>query len=95
MEAIDYKPYMENDHKVYVAVFEVRSKSGKIKPLAVIWEDGKRFKIDEVLDVRPAASLKAGGAGLRYKIRLGDRETYLFLEEDKTGDKWFVERKES
>ena len=58
-------------------------------PVAIHWEDGKEFEIDEVVDVRRAASLKAGGAGIRYTIRIGDRRTYLFLEEDK----WFVERR--
>jgi hypothetical protein len=61
--------------------------------LSFIWENGKRYKIDKVLDVRPAASLKAGGAGLRYTVMVRDHETYLFLEEDKIGAKWFMERK--
>jgi hypothetical protein len=90
---IDYKAYMENDCKVYVDVNENRLSDGRIVPLSFIWEDGNRYKIDKVLDVRPAASLKAGGAGLRYTVRIRDRETYLFLEEDKIGAKWFMERK--
>ena len=93
--AIDYRPYMESDHKVYVSVIEVRYKDGRLMPLSVIWEDDRRYKIDKVLDIRPAASIKAGGAGMRYKIRVRDRETYLFLEEDKAGAKWFMERKTS
>ena len=90
---IDYKPYMETDLKVYVSVIEVRYKDGRLFPLYLVWENGVRYKIDKVLDVRPSASLKAGGAGMRYKIRVRDRETYLFLEEDKAGAKWFMERK--
>ena len=86
---------MDTDLKVYVSVIEVRHKDGRLLPLALVWENGKRYKIDKVLDVRPAASLKAGGAGMRYKIRVRDRETFLFLEEDKAGAKWFVERKSS
>jgi hypothetical protein len=90
---IDYKLYMGNDYKVYVDVNEDRLKDGRIVPRSFVWEDGYRYKIDKVLDVRPAASLKAGGVGLRYTIRAGNRETYLFLEEDKMGAKWFMERK--
>jgi len=45
--------------------------------------------VDRVLDVRPAASLKAGGAGTRYTVRIRGRQTYLFREEDR----WFVERR--
>ena len=90
---IDYKPYMDNDLKVYVSVIELRRKDGQIVPLSVIWENDKRYKIDKVLDVCPAASLKAGGAGMRYKIRVGSRETYLFLEENGGKAMWFMERK--
>ena len=90
---IDYKAYMDNDCKVYVDVIENRLKDGRIVPLFFVWEDGSRYKIDKVLNVRPAASLKAGGAGMRYTVRVGGRETYLYLEEDKVGAKWFMERK--
>ena len=93
--AIDYQPYMESDHKVYVSVIEVRYKDGRLMPLSVIWEDDKRYKINKVLNICKAASLKAGGAGLRYTIRIGDQQRYLFLEEDRSGAKWFVERKTS
>ncbi|MBS5518263.1 MAG: hypothetical protein KHX17_06955 [Clostridiales bacterium] len=58
-------------------------------PRAVQWEDGRVFTIDKVLDVRPAASLKAGGQGVRYTCRIRDRETYLFYE----NPRWFVERR--
>ena len=92
---IDYRPYMDSDLKVYVSVIEVRYKDGRLRPLSVIWENEKRYKIDKVLDIRKAASLKAGGAGIRYKIRVRDREAYLFLEEDINGVKWFMERKTS
>ena len=93
MDTIDYRPYMDSDHKVYVDVNENRHKDGRLVPLSFVWENGRRYKIDKILDVRPAASLKAGGAGLRYTIRVRDRETYLFLEEDRTSAKWFMERK--
>ena len=73
--------------KVYVDVTAKFVTTGDIIPLSIQWEDGRRFKIDRVLDIRPAASLKAGGAGIRYKCRIRGKETYLFLEENK----WFVE----
>ena len=85
--------YMENEHKVYVDVIEKRRKDGRILPIFVLWEDGIRYKIDKILDLRRAASLKAGGVGLRYTVRVGGRETYLYLEDDKVDAKWFVERK--
>lgn len=63
---------------------------GAILPLEIRWEDGRRYPIDRVLDIRRAASLKAGGAGIRYTCRIGGHPKYLFLEENK----WFVEARE-
>ncbi len=80
---------MEQSAKVYVAVNARFETDGRIMPLSITWEDGREFVIDRVLDVRKAASLKAGGAGTRYRVRIGYAETYLFLEEYR----WFVERR--
>lgn len=75
--------------KVFVEVIAKFTKDGGKIPLTVKWEDGRSFEIDKVTDVRRAASLKAGGQGMRYRCRINGRETYLWLEEDK----WFVDSK--
>ena len=62
---------------------------GSIIPLYVIWEDGRKFEVDKVMDVRRAASLKAGGQGTRYTIRMMGKETYLFYDDLV----WFMEGK--
>ncbi len=80
---------MEQSPKVYVAVNARFEPDGRLLPLSIVWEDGKEYAIDRVLEVRRAASLKAGGAGIRYHVRIGRTETYMFLEENK----WFVERR--
>ncbi|MBQ9316573.1 MAG: hypothetical protein IJ203_07095 [Atopobiaceae bacterium] len=46
-----------------------------------------RYQIDRVLDARQAYSLKTGGTGIRYTIRVGEHDTYLWYE----GPPWFVE----
>ena len=79
-----------NSAKVYVAVKARFEPDGRLIPLSVTWEDEVEYLIDRVLERKRAASLKAGGTGLRYRVRIGSRETYLFLEEDK----WFVERRQ-
>ena len=73
--------------KVYVEVAATFSPEGQIVPRQIRWEDGTLFKVDRVMDIRRAAATKAGGCGLRYTIRIGGRQTYLFLDEDR----WFVE----
>lgn len=77
------------DTKVYVAVEADFTREGDILPRRVLWEDGRYYNIDRVEDVRRAVSLKAGGAGLRYTVRIGRRTTCLYLEENR----WFVERR--
>ena len=61
---------------------------GNIRPRAIIWEDGRVFEIDRILDVRRAASLKAGGLGIRYICRIRGREVKLFNDEGH----WFIEK---
>ena len=61
---------------------------GNIRPRAIIWEDGRVFEIDRILDVRRAASLKAGGLGIRYICRIRGKEVKLFNDEGH----WFMEK---
>lgn len=75
--------------KTFVEVNALFDKNGRLIPKEIIWEDGRVFQIDKILDVRRAASLKAGGQGIRYTCRIKNRQTYLFYEEPK----WFVEKK--
>ena len=77
--------------KVYVDVFSLYTKEGDVIPLKIIWENSTTYDIDKVLDVCNAASLKAGGVGLRYKCRIHGKERYLFFEVN--DNKWFVEGK--
>lgn len=62
---------------------------GTIRPTSIIWEDGRVFAVDRVLDVRRAASLKAGGTGMRYTCRICGKTVMLWNEEGK----WFMEGK--
>ncbi len=75
--------------KVYVQVDARFTADGKIIPHRIVWEDGKVYTIDEVLDIRRAASLKAGGIGMRYLVRLDRKEAFLWYEEPA----WFMEGK--
>jgi hypothetical protein len=60
---------------------------GQVLPRAIHWHDGRVFSVDEILDVQRRASLKVGGCGLRYLVRIGATKTYLFYEDPL----WFVE----
>lgn len=60
---------------------------GKVIPLTILWQDGRTFEIDKVLDIRKKASTKGGGKGLRYTCRILNQERFLWLDDNI----WFVE----
>ena len=72
--------------KKYVEVCAVFKPDGRMIPILLWWDDRRKYTIDRVLDVRRAASLKAGGVGLRYTCRILGRERYLYYEDPA----WFV-----
>lgn len=85
--------------KVYVPVTVAFSEDGLMLPQTITWEDGEKFEIDRVLDIRQAAAMKAGGQGDRYTILVRGIQSYLFFERstDLTGNnlgRWFVERRQ-
>ena len=76
--------------KQYVEVLVKHLPDGIKIPVSIKWIDGQVFEIEKVLEIKPCASLKVGGFGDRYLVKINGKTTYLFLE----FDKWFVERKE-
>ncbi len=78
------------ERKVYVDVVAEFTQDGCLKPISIRWEDGRIFEIQKVLDVRRAASLKAGGAGTRYTCLIAGQQKHLFYEDN---NMWFVEGK--
>jgi len=77
----------ENPWKRYVKVRADFLTDGRIRPLMFRTEEGPIVRIDQIMDVRPAASLKAGGAGIRYICRVAERQIHLFHD----GEYWFIE----
>ena len=89
---------MTSQAKVYVAVIASFSEDGHLFPRRLRWEDGRDYSIEKVLDVRPAAALKAGGQGDRYTVQINGHQSYLFFERSPNISgtnlgKWFLERK--
>ena len=75
--------------KTYVAVLAKFDEAGAVIPLKIKWEDGRVFCVDKVEDKRRTASLKGGGTGERFTIRIEGKKTHLWRD----GDNWFVERR--
>ena len=85
--------------KVYVRVNATFGTDGSISPEVIEWEDGTQYQVERVLDVRRAASMRAGGSGIRYQVRVvwdtpegqpAYAVSYVWREDD---NKWVVEAK--
>ncbi len=88
----------DNATKVFVPVEVHFSADGKMLPKEITWEDGTKYLIDKILDIRQAAAMKAGGQGDRYTILVQGKQSFLFFERlpNQTGNyigRWFVERR--
>lgn len=84
--------------KVYVTVNADFADDGTLLPRVIIWEDGEKYAIDRVIDIRQAPAMKAGGQGDRYTISVRGHQSYPFFERSTnlTGNnigRWFVERR--
>ena len=87
-----------NKLKVYVAVKVDFRDDGIMLPREITWEDGTKYEVDRVLDIRQAPAMKAGGQGDRYTIKVRGQQSYLYFERStqRYGNnigRWFVERR--
>ena len=58
-----------------------------LRPTSIVWEDGRVFEIDRILDAHMAPAMTAGGLGMRYICRIRGRTVKLFNDEGR----WFME----
>ena len=81
---------MEQFKKTPVDVLVCHSASGKQKPTAILYDDGKTYPIEKITECFHAKAAKTDGqVALRYTIRVHGKETYLY---EKDGI-FFVEAK--
>ena len=84
--------------KVYVPVAVWFDEQGRMLPSIILWEDGRKYEIERVTDIRPAPAMRAGGQGDRYTVWIDGKQSYLFFERYDTVSgcslgRWFVERR--
>ena len=83
--------------RVYVKVNSDFDSTGAVTPKAIIWSDGRIFKIDSVRDFRPASTLGESRSGDCYTVLIRGEERQLFFERTSTlfGSRlgrWWVEQ---
>ena len=84
--------------KVYVPVKVDFRSDGTMLPCVIVWEDGTKYEIDRVSDIRQAAAMRSGGQGDRDTVFINGKQSYLFFERiaKQSGNnigRWFVERR--
>lgn len=80
---------MQEREKRYIPVVVRFDENGRMRPLVIEFDDGERYTVDKILDVRRAACQSVGGVGDRYTCLIGGHETYLWMEKGR----WFVAAK--
>ena len=66
--------------RVYVKVNSDFDSTGAVTPRAIIWADGRVFKIDAIRDFRPASTMGAGHSGDCFTVVIQGEEKQLFFE---------------
>lgn len=75
--------------KVYVSVVLRVDEDGRITPLAIEWEDGRKYEVTKVIDKCSAPPRHVGGsATVRFTVDIAGNRRELYKE----GSRWFVEK---
>lgn len=82
--------------RIYVKVNSDFDATGSMQPRAIIWEDGRTFKIDAVQDFRPASTLAPGKNGDCYTVVIRGEVKHLYFQRTdpslgSTVGRWWVE----
>lgn len=76
--------------KQHVAVVALHTKAKEVIPLFVVADNSVKYSIDQVLKKQRAASLKHGGIGIRYTVKIHNQIRWLYYEDPG----WFIEKVE-
>jgi hypothetical protein len=86
--------------KIYVKVSSDFDSTGYMQPTAIIWKDGRTFKIDSVRDFRPSSSIDKSLPGDCYTVLINGETKHLFFERlsdrfPSRFGRWFVETEQT
>lgn len=95
-DQINQKYRRSSPQRIYVKVNSDFDATGSMQPRAIIWEDGRIFKIDAVQDFRPASTLSPGRSGDCYTVVIKGEVKHLFFQRtdpacQSTVGRWWVE----
>lgn len=74
----------EGGHRIYVKVDVEFKEDGQMLPRTIAPGDGKKYKVDRVLDIRSEDTRKENGQGDRYTVQVKGQQSYLYFERTMT-----------
>lgn len=80
---------MEKREKRYVPVVVRFDQEGKMRPLVIEFEEGQKYPVDRITDVRRVVCQSVGGIGDRCTCRIKGQESFLWFEKGR----WFAAAK--
>ena len=77
--------------KHYLTMIVRVEQEGNIKPVAIEWEDGRKFSVDKIVSIMNAPPVHVGALPTqKYDVIIEGRHRVLYRE--CTSGRWFVER---
>ena len=76
----------------YVSVVADYLPDGTVRPVSIKLEDGRSFKITQIVSVVHTSKSKFHGHETRFDVKIDGRGHYLYFEDAQTGcaQRWFV-----
>ena len=76
--------------KIYVEVIVRFLAEGGMRPIYIIWNDGRKFEIDKVRYIERAPARVSSVLPMRYTCSVGGKDKYLYYESAE--ERWFIEK---
>lgn len=78
-----------NQEKTFVSALAICDNNGKQIPLYIKWIDGTKYKIDNILDMKPTGSIMFGGRTMKYTVEIKKKKAYIYYD----NKHWYVYKK--
>lgn len=83
--------------RIYLNVISDFDRTGYMRPRIITWEDGRKFKIEEIREHRQASAFRKDIQGDCYTVVIKGQVRHLFFEKTSPRfphlvGRWFVEK---
>ncbi len=75
--------------KVYIEVSARFAAEGGVRPVELVWSDGRKYAVDRVRFAERAPAHVPSVLPVRFTCMIGGKEKFLYFEPDRL--RWFVE----